>query len=186
MIAGLSASIKIHQTGWTGYKSKPRKSTLIRVPKPFPNSHLHTYCSLSIKLFKYLRSPLFTNWARINYFWELAEDLTCSLSGNYREDDYVDRIIPREDKDWYAGVSMSYQILERLIATLDFRHWERDSTDDFNDFKDNLAFLTFSIPYEGRPIDFWWRIYHAPSFHSLEPAEFTECLDRINRIFRIK
>ncbi|MFC1822435.1 hypothetical protein ACFL9T_06980 [Thermodesulfobacteriota bacterium] len=89
-----------------------------------------------------------------NYSLDLTEDFTSTFSASYRKDDYVQLIIPREDQNWRIGASFSYQILEKLIASLNFNHGERESTIETDNFKVNRAFLTFSIPYEGRPIDF--------------------------------
>lgn len=88
------------------------------------------------------------------YTYALWEDFNIGLSGSYSENKYTQLNTPRKDKTWQGSLSFSYPILEWLIASLSFSHRDRDSTEADEDYKVNRALLTFTIPYQGRPIDF--------------------------------
>lgn len=88
------------------------------------------------------------------YSIQPIEDLGIDITGLFRKNEYVELIFPRTDKTWQIGTTASYRIFEWLTASFSFSHRERDSNVIDNSYKGNRFFLSFSYPYEGKPIEF--------------------------------
>ncbi len=91
---------------------------------------------------------------RATYGFQAAENISVSLGLGYYENEYLDLNNRSKDKTWYGNVSMSYRILERLTASLNYTHQDRSSDTNLGDYKVNRVMLKFSIPYQGRPRSF--------------------------------
>ena len=99
----------------------------------------------------------FNRYSRISAGWNYAplEDLQIRLSGFYRENKYEETVVPRKDATWQGDISLSYHILEWLTGSLNYHYRQLDSTNDFEDYTENRVLLTFTIPYEGKPVELW-------------------------------
>jgi predicted porin len=73
--------------------------------------------------------------AAFNY--RLREKLVSTLGGLYQRDEYLETVTDRKDNLWSASVTLSYQISHWLSASLGYAYWQRDSTLDENDSRDN-------------------------------------------------
>ena len=91
---------------------------------------------------------------RASYGFQVAENMHASLGAGYYENEYLDLDTSRKDTTWYGDASLSYRILERLTATLDYTHQDRDAEEELGDYEVNRVMLRFSIPFEGKPRSF--------------------------------
>jgi hypothetical protein len=88
------------------------------------------------------------------YSLQPLEDLGISISALYRKNKYLETVIPRTDKVWQLGPSLSYRIFERLTAGFSINHRNRDSTVPNESYEDNRVFFSLSYSFDGKPIEF--------------------------------
>jgi hypothetical protein len=74
--------------------------------------------------------------------YQLAENLTSSLNGSYRQEKDSEDI---ESRIWRAGCGLSLEFLQWYTLSLDYTYRTRDDDDDEFDYTDNRVMLTIAV-----------------------------------------
>ncbi|MDH3598479.1 MAG: outer membrane beta-barrel protein [Candidatus Tectomicrobia bacterium] len=89
----------------------------------------------------------------LEFNYELTSALEIELFATYIRTDFLEERgrttadQDREDVFWRAGTELSYEISENWSVSLEYRHRQRDSNDDANDFKENQVTFTLSSDF---------------------------------------